>query len=128
MQDQSTTEPNTRIFWPDKNGIVSFHNINYFENNLTTTLWRAKNNYSRDNSECSNNPSDTRKTLNSIILCNNMIKDTIQDHNGSSVSDPSNLDCNISNVNKNLSIEFPRSTCIKLIFLTPPPLGKWRNC
>ena len=81
------------LFRQYKNGIVTFDHYYYFKNNFTTTLRHARNNYfQRKFTECSNNSMDTWKTLNSLIRCKNTNKDVILNHNGSSVSDPSDID------------------------------------
>ena len=113
------------LFRQYKNGIVTFDRYNSFKNNITTTLRHARNNYfERKFTECSNKSRDTWKTLNSLIWYKNNSKDVILKHNGSTVSDPSNIakvfNNYFSNVASNLDRNIPHPNISPLNFLSAP--------
>ena len=113
------------LFRQYKNGTVTFDNYNSFKNNFTTTLGHARNNYfQRKFTACSNNSRETWKTLNSLIRYTNNSKDVIQNHNGSTVSDPSAIadvfNNYFSNVAFNLDRNIPNSNISPLNFLGAP--------
>ena len=120
------------LFRQYKNGIVTFDHQNSFNNNFTTTVRHARNNYfQRKFTECSNNSRDTQGTLNSLIRYKNTSKDVILNHNGSTVSDPSAIaevfNYYFSNVASNLDRNIPHSNMSLLNFLGAP-VGNSFSC
>ena len=102
------------LFRQYKNHIVTFDHYNSFKNDFTTALRHARNNYfQRKFTECSYNSRNTWKTLKLLIQCKNTSENVTQNHNGSTVSDPSIIaeafNTKLSNVASNLDRNIPHS-------------------
>ena len=124
--------PKHKLFRQYTNGTVPFDHYNSFENNFTTTLCLAKNNYfQRKFTECSNNSRDTWKILNCLIRCKKTSKDVTLNHNGSPISDPSAIaevfNNYFSNIASNFDRDIPHSNISPLYFLGAP-VENWFFC
>ena len=109
------------LFRQYKNVIANFDHYNSFKNNFTFTLRHARNNYFQKKfTECPNNSRDTWKTLNRLIRCKNTSKDVILNHNGSTVSEPSDIAEVFNNYCSNLDSNILHSNISQLNFLRAP--------